>query len=169
MKLNKIQALVLTLGVALSSGAMFAGKAGAAPAATSTATFTGTVAPSCTVTTPFAASTGYLIAGLIGPSGGPTEIEATSDAVFNCNSDTLSITAVGTPVPPTAPTNATSIEGTHAFTYELDNALISLPQTAAASDTSGNASITVRSTWTGGEDLLSGTYGATSVVTVTAN
>lgn len=173
MKLNKIQALVLTLGVALSSGAMFTGKANAAPAASSTASFSGTVAPSCTTTTEFTVPGGYasISGALPGPSGGPTAITLTSNAaIFDCNSNTLNISAVETATPPLV-TSAIDIVGTHAFAYKLNTAALTLlgGSATANADTNGDASITVQSTWTGGEDLLSGPYSATSIVTVTAN
>lgn len=168
MKLNKIQALVLTLGVVLSSGTMFAGKADAAPAASSTASFSGTVLPSCTLQTPFTASD-YNVSGTDGPSGGPTSISATSNAaVFDCNSNTLNITVVNSATPPT-PTNASNLVGVNAFTYTLNTNAITLPNATAPADANGDAAITVTSTWTGGEDLLDGTYTASSIVTVTAN
>ena len=168
MKLNKIQALVLTLGVALSSGAMFAGKAGAAPAASSTASFSGIVAPSCTLATPFVASV-YDVSGIDGTSGGPTSITQTSaPAMFDCNSDTLNISAVESTTAP-IPTNALALAGVHVFAYTLNANTLNLPNATAPADTNGDALITVKSTWTGGEDLLDGNYVASSVVTVTAN
>ena len=167
MKLNKIQALVLTLGVALSSGAMFTGKANAAPAASSTASFSGTVAPSCTTTTEFAAST--YVNGAPGPSGGPADMSVTSNAaMFDCNSNDFNITVVETATAPT-PTHASALVGVHAFAYTLNAAVLLPPNATAPADANGDASITVQSTWTGGEDLLDGNYIASSVVTVTAN
>jgi hypothetical protein len=168
MKLNKIQALVLTLGVALSSGAMFTGKANAAPAASSTASFSGPVAPSCTVETAFVDSE-YDVSGTDGPSGGPTSITKTSDpAMFDCNSDTLNISVDESATAPTA-TNANALIGVHLFTYKLNTVAFDLPNPTAPADPNGDASITVTSTWTGGEDLLEGDYVASSKVTVTAN
>jgi hypothetical protein len=147
---------------------MFTGKANAAPADSSTASFSGTVAPSCTVETAFVDSE-YDVSGTDGPSGGPTSITQTSaPAMFDCNSDTLNISAVESTTAPT-PTNALDLAGVHAFAYTLNADPLLLPNATAPADANGDASITVTSTWTGGEDLLEGDYVASSVVTVTAN
>jgi hypothetical protein len=167
MKLNKIQALVLTLGVALSSGAMFAGKAYAAPTATSTASFSGTVVPSVVVTTPFApAAQNYTqVEGIVGLSGGTQSLTANSSAAFyNTNSDTADISISGSTTKP-IPLNATALRGVHTLTVNYAGAAPGTLEitTAAASETtpiaptpisdvaldaSGNLTITVTSAWT---------------------
>lgn len=168
MKLNKIQALVLTLGLALSSGAMFAGKTYAAPNDTATADFSGTVNPSCTVTTDFNNGTEYASTGT-GTSLGDSGIAATSTvAVFDCNSDSLNIEVQETTGAPAAG-NATALVGQHAFTYTVNDNDANLPDANYPSNENGDANIAVTSTWVGGEDLLAGDYSASVVVTVTAN
>lgn len=179
MKFNRIQALVLTLGVALSSGVMFAGKANAAPTATvgSTATFTGNVGASCTVPALFPTGAGYVTL-VSGPSGGAKQIQASSGtALFNCNSNTVAIAASAVTATPSysgaAPTNALNLTATHVasvFDVTHASAPLSLPAGSVAADPDGNISLQAVSTWTGaGEDLLDGTYTASITIDVTAN
>jgi len=168
MKLNRINALALTLGVALASGALFAGKADAAPNATSGITFGSTVAPSVTLTSPFGKSLPYLD-GPLGPSGGPKSISSSDSATFDTNSDTVGVTSTLALTQPPTPVNATALVGVHSTTYSANGGtpVVGLANTTLPTNTDGDITITLTSTWTGGEDLLSGPYSAAYVVTVT--
>jgi len=193
MKLNKIQALVLTLGVVLSSGAMFAGKAGAAPTASSTATFNGTVVPSVIITTLFTTPVNYTQNGT-GPSGGTVSLTATTNAAFiNTNADLADIAITGTTTRP-VPTNATDLRADHfiSFTYNGPAGTTTTPvQTTSGItpggtitqalnntplDLSGNLTLTVTSSWSiptpaGDNELFANSatnnYSATVTATVT--
>jgi len=165
----------------------------AAPNATSTANFSGTVAGSCTVTTPFPARTYTQTAG--GPAGGRTRIgPSSSGADFNCNSDNISLTAVITNLTSPQFTNATNLDlrptgvgigsvhklsineevaGTDYLTEtEINTAgtVVFNGVSSSPTDGSGNTRIIVRSLFDisgGAEDLAAGAYSVSVLVTVT--
>ncbi|MBO1050119.1 MAG: hypothetical protein HEQ10_21545 [Dolichospermum sp. DEX182a] len=177
-------ASLLTGSVIASTVSIFADKANAATTtAESTTGFTGTIDPSCAVATPFTSSTSnaYTATGYAGSgTGGVSKLETSDTASFNCNSDTVNVSAVVTATPPTAPTNATSLAGVHTTTLSSDTANTNATGTGSTTvaptnwktTTQGNIDITVKSTWnptTGGQELLDGNYTAVAVVTVTPN
>ncbi|MTJ14331.1 hypothetical protein FJR11_17450 [Anabaena sp. UHCC 0187] len=184
LKLNKVTTLIAICGVIASTGSIFAGKANATPTtANSTAGFTGTVDPSCAVATAFTSATAnaYTKTAYAGSgAGGTLQLSASDTAAFNCNSDTVGVSAVVTATPPTAPTNATLLAGVHTTTLSSDTAntaatgtgTTTVAPTGWKTDTQGNIAITVQSTWdptATGQELLDGTYTAVAVVTVTPN
>ena len=176
-------ASLLTGSVIASTVSIFADKANAAPTtAESTTGFTGTIDPSCAVATGFTSSTNaydktaYSSSG----TGGVSMLEKTDQASFNCNSDTVNVSAVVTATPPTAPSNATSLAGVHTTTLSSDTANTNATGTGSTTvattnwktTNQGNIGITVKSTWnpaTDGQELLDGIYTAVAVVTVTPN
>jgi hypothetical protein len=172
MKFSKIAALIATSLIVSAGSTMFAGKANAAAGADSTATFGAAVAPSCTVGTAYATFSGteYAQTGAAGPSGGSVAITANKTAAFDCNSNTVNITTTPTLTQPT-PGSATAIIGNHNYTVTVNGTLQTLTggnASGVATDVNGDVSVQVGSTWTGGEDLLSGTYRADVALTVTA-
>jgi hypothetical protein len=188
MKLNKIQALVLTLGVALSSGAMFTGKANAQ--AISTASFTGNVAQAAAIATGGAfTAADYLPTVLPGASGGPTSFSAviTGTNFFDTNGDTASASLSVITTRP-IPANATALVAQHSLVYQTigtTTSAASAPQqttsgttlatepavdilvAAFPTDVNGDVGFILTSSWAGGEDLFVGAYTADVVVTVT--
>ena len=178
-------ASLLTGSVIASTVSIFADKANAAPiTAESTTGFTGTIDPSCAVATGFTSSTNaydktaYSSSG----TGGVSKLEKTDQASFNCNSDTVNVSAAVTTNQPTNPTNATLLQGVHTTTLTNQNTTptaqtangigATVAATSWRTDTQGNIGITVKSTWdptTGGQELLDGTYTANAIVTVTPN
>ncbi|ALB42537.1 hypothetical protein AA650_20620 [Anabaena sp. WA102] len=177
-------ASLLTGSVIASTVSIFADKANAATTtAESTTGFTGTIDPSCAVATGFTSSTSnaYTATGYAGSgTGGVQKLETSDTASFNCNSDTVNVSAVVTATPPTAPSNATSLAGVHTTTLSSDPANANATGTGSTTvaptnwktNAQGNIGITVRSTWnpaTGGQELLDGTYTAVAIVTVTPN
>ena len=177
-------ASLLTGSVIASTGSIFADKANAAATtASSTTGFTGTIDPSCAVSAGFNSSTSNAYAKTTYSSsgdGGVSKLETSDTAQFNCNSDTVNVSAVVTATPPTAPSNATSLAGVHTTTLSSDTANADATGTGSTTvaptnwktNLQGNIGITVKSTWnpaTGGQELLDGTYTATAVVTVTPN
>jgi hypothetical protein len=158
---------------------IFTEKANAGATATSTVTFNATVVPSCAVTTPFSsvpAAGNYVQTGT-GAAGGKTQLSRSKTAQFDCNSDTVAVSAVVTLTQPNV-VNATAIVGTHKVTIDdsvfgdvaiLQNGAGTFTSTART-DTSGDIGFVVTSTWTStGEDLLTGNYVANIAVSVTAN
>lgn len=156
--------------------------------ANSTAGFTGTIDPSCAVKVDFpnAASSklGYTKSAYAGSGAGSVlKLSANQNATFDCNSDTVNVSADVTLTQPTAPANATAIVGVHTTT--ISNANTGATDTANANgagnalvtgsnwitDPNGNIVINVASEWnpTIGEELLDGTYTAVVKVTVTPN
>lgn len=176
-------ASLLTGSVIASTGSIFADKANATPTtASSTTGFTGNIAPSCTVSTGFASTpNAYTETNYVG-SGGASQLETSDEAEFNCNSDTVNVSAAVTTTQPTNPTNATAIVGVHTTTLTNQNATPSI-QTATGTgatvtgnswrtDTQGNIGIELTSTWdpaASGQELLTGTYTANATLTVTPN
>lgn len=176
MKLSKTARLILVCGLLASTTAIFTEKANAAPLANSTSAFNGTVIPSCTTTTPFTPTRTYSN-GVLGPSGGvKTLTRASSIAIFDCNSDTVTLGAIVSVTQPPAPGNATAIAGIHQATVTVDpggetlaGATGNLGTRTAITDENGDVTAQVISLWTGGEDLLDGNYTASIVVSITAN
>ena len=176
MKFSKITKLILVCGLLASTTAIFTEKAHAAPTASSTATFSGFVAPSCAVTTPFGGSVTYTSGSILGPSGGVKTLSATSStAVFNCNSNTVTVGAIVSVTQPSA-TNATALVGVHTATiFVFPSVTILTGQTGnigtATAPTGANGNVTARvvSSWAGGEDLLDGGYASSITVSITAN
>lgn len=187
MKLNRINALLLTLGVALTSAAIFADKSYANHVATSTANFNGAVPLAAAVTGGgFGGAVTYTPAVVAGASGGPTTFSATvtSGQFFDTNSDLTGVAfSVVTSRP--IPTNATSLLANHRLTYSVTGAATSAPVTVLtttnglaaetfpiassnyAVDPNGDIGISLTSAWSGGEDLFTGTYTAAVTATVT--
>lgn len=191
MKLNRIQAFVLTLGVALTSGAMFAGKADA-QTATSTANFNGNVAPSAAINSGgFGAPVTYTPTVVPGASGGPTSLSATivSGPIFDTNADRMDYNIGITTVRP-VPANATNLLAQHNFIlfivgngsmgpYNFQTTsgtgsgapttqTLTLVGGGFPSDVNGDNGLIITSRWSGGEDLFKGAYSAAVAVTVTA-
>ncbi|MBO1064463.1 MULTISPECIES: hypothetical protein [Nostocales] len=178
-------ASLLTGSVIASTGSIFADKANAVTpiTASSTTGFTGTIDPSCAVATGFASSTSNAYAKTTYSSsgaGGVLRLETSDTAQFNCNSDTVNVSAAVTATPPTAPVNATSLAGVHTTTLSSDTANANATGTGSTTvaptnwktNLQGNIGITVRSTWNptvDGQELLDGTYTAVAIVTVTPN
>ena len=173
-------ASLLTGSVIASTGSIFADKANATPTtASSTAGFTGTIDPSCTVSTGFASTpNAYIETNYVG-SGGASKLETSDNAQFNCNSDTVNVSAAVTTTQPTNPTNATAIVGVHTTTLTNENATAqtangtgaTVTATSWRTDTQGNIEIELKSTWdpASGQELLTGTYTANATLTVTPN
>jgi hypothetical protein len=90
-------ASLLTGSVIASTVSIFADKANAAPTtAESTTGFTGTIDPSCTVSTSFVSTANAYSETNYNGSGGASKLEASDNAAFNCNSDTVNVTAAVT-------------------------------------------------------------------------
>lgn len=175
MEFTKAAKLVLVCGLLASTTAIFTEKAYAGATATSTATFSGTVIPSCTTTTQFTGTRTYTN-GTLGPSGGVKFLtRASSIAAFDCNSDTVTVGAIVSLIQPSA-ANATAIVGRHQASVAVDpggeglnGATGNLGTVNAVTDENGDVTVQVTSRWDGGEDLLEGFYQATFVVSITAN
>jgi hypothetical protein len=168
MKFNKISALVATALISSAGFTMSAGKANAGASASSTATFNGNVALSCTVSSSFQASKPYTPV-TVGSSGEASSVQAEDSAAFDCNSDTVEI-AVTPQISKPVPVNATSIVGTHSFVVTGNGTALPNNTGTANANTNvdGDINLVVKSTWTGGEDLFAGNYSAIFPVTVTA-
>ncbi len=175
-------ASLLTGSVIASTGSIFADKANASSTVNSSTGFTANIAPSCTVSTAFASNSNTYAKTDYVSSGGTLKLEASDNAQFNCNSDTVNVSAAVTTTQPTNPTNATAIVGVHTTTLTNQNATPTA-QTANGTgatvtanswrtDTQGNIGIELKSTWdpaTNGQELLTGTYTANATLTVTPN
>ncbi|TYQ30937.1 hypothetical protein [Pseudanabaena sp. UWO310] len=185
---NAFRRILIASGFAIATSFMAALSASAAPTtASSTTYFTGTVDPSCAVSTDFTGNTSgtantYTKTAYAGSgAGGVLQLQASDTVAFNCNSDTVGVSAVVVTTPPTAPVNATLLAGVHTalVTSTVDgtqNTTQTGNGTATGSawktDTQGNIGATVQSTWNptaGGQELLDGTYLANVAVTVTPN
>ncbi|AFW96002.1 hypothetical protein FJR06_07615 [Dolichospermum sp. UHCC 0352] len=177
-------ASLLTGSVIASTGSIFADKANAVTpiSASSTTGFTGTIDPSCAVSAGFNSSTSNAYAKTTYSSsgaGGVLRLETSDTAQFNCNSDTVNVSAVVTATPPTAPVNATALAGVHTTTLSstgntdaTGTGSTTVAPTNWKTNLQGNIGITVKSTWNptvDGQELLDGTYTAVAVVTVTPN
>ena len=173
-------ASLLTGGVIASTSSIFAGKANANPVG-----FGGNVDPSCAVTTNFTSTTNAYDKTVYAGSGGVSKLEKSDQASFNCNLDQLEITADVTVTRPTAPTQATLLQGVHTTTLSSNTANTAMFSVLPVSSNSGgfgaiwnpnpggDITITVKSTWkptksgsTTGQELLDGNYTAVVVITL---
>jgi hypothetical protein len=187
---NSIRRILVASGLTVATSFMTAFSASAGTittAANSTPYFAGTVDPSCAVASNFFGnSTGnantYTKTAFIGSgAGGVSQLQASDTANFNCNSDTVGVSAVVTTTTPTAPVNATALAGAHTVvvTSLVDNTQTATKTgngtatgTAWKTTIQGNIGVSVQSTWapqSPGEELLDGTYLANVAVTVTPN
>jgi hypothetical protein len=177
MKLSKITKLTLLCGLLASTTVIFAKEVHAGTTASATATFSGTVLPSCTVTTSFGGLVTYTNGAILGLSGGVKTLAGQSSlAAFNCNSDTVTVGAIVSVTQPPIPLNATAIKGVHTATIIVTPSFTlltgqtgDLGTVSAPTDVNGNVSARVISSWVGGEDLLDGGYTASIAVNITAN
>ena len=183
---NSIRRILVASGLTVATSFMTVLSA-SATGADSTGKFSGSVDPSCAVAVDFPnnatapkaySKTAYSGSG----AGGVQMLGSSQDAEFNCNSDTVDVSATVSVTKPAAPTNATALDATHTAT--LTNVTIigesdqqanqtSLTGDSWGTDGQGNIQIRIVSEWStssgGGEELLSGAYSATFVVTVTPN
>ena len=153
----------------------------------STGRFSGSIDPSCAVAVDFPdnatpktySQTAYSGSG----AGGVSQLTSSQEAEFNCNSDTVDVSATVSVTKPAAPTNAAALAATHTATLssitvggesDVQTNPTSLTGASWKTDTQGNIKIGIQSTWQknttlDGEELLNGSYSATFVVTVTPN
>jgi hypothetical protein len=153
--------------------------AAAIETASSTTSFTGTIDPSCAVSSGFIGGISYVPTDYTDSGKGASKLETMDMVSFNCNSDTVNVSAAVTTTTPTPPSNATSLVGSH--TASVTNTVNTGQNTYQAgdgtatgtgwhTDTEGNIQLAVVSTWTSnGEELLAGGYEANVQVTVTPN
>ncbi len=191
MLYNSIRRILVASGLTVATSFMTAFSASASTTANSTTYFTGTVQPSCSVSANFTGNTSggantytktdYGASG----AGGVSKLETSDNVSFNCNSDTVNVSAVVVTTPPPVPANATLLAGVH--TALLTNGVdvgqtITQNGNGVGSDTGwktdnqGNIGVTVKSTWNPttvlgvpGQELLAGGYNANVQVTVTPN
>jgi hypothetical protein len=178
MKIKRLTATTLACGLFYAGFTIFTEKANAGATASSTATFNAKVLPSCAVTKQFNSTSGnYTQTVTPAAAGGAKRLTRTKTANFDCNSDTVGVSATVILTPP-IPVNATSIIGTHQVDIsDQTNGDLSINQDGdgtfpgtATTDPDGDIIVVVKSTWTStGEDLLSGAYAASVAVSVTAN
>ena len=186
---NSIRRILVASGLTVATSFMTVLSASATTTgANSTGKFSESVDPSCAVAVDFpdnaTAPKAYTKTAYSGSGAGGVRILTSSqEAEFNCNSDTVDVSATVSVTKPAAPTNATALAATHTAT--LTNVTIigetaqqtdptSLTGASWGTDTQGNIKIGIQSVWaanstSSGEELLSGAYSATFVVTVTPN
>lgn len=185
---TSLRRILIASGFTIATSFMTVLSASALPVtANSTTYFTGTIDPSCAVATAFTgnavgAANAYTATPYTGSgTGGVSKLETSDTVAFNCNSDTVGVSALVVTTPPTAPVNATLLAGVHTA---LVTSTIDATQTATLdgdgtatgtawkTSNQGNISATVKSTWNPtatGEELLGGNYLANVAVTVTPN
>ncbi len=185
MKLNKIATLIAVCTVIASTGSIFAGKANASGVG-GTAYFSGDIAASCGVTVDFTSTSGTpntYDKTSYASSGGTSKLDKSENTTINCNSDTVDVTATVIATPPTAPANATLLEGVHTATITGGNDATNDTMNGDGSttlnsaspwktDNQGNIVISVKSTWnpsSGGQELFEGNYLANVALSVTPN
>ena len=156
--------------------------------ANSTGKFAGSIDPSCAVIANFPenaiAPKAYTKTAYSGSGdGGVSQLTSSQEAEFNCNSDTIDVSATVSVTKPANPSNATALAAEHQATLssmagggESDSQPNPTSLTGASwkTDSQGNIKIGIQSTWQkntnlDGEELLNGPYSATFVVTVTPN
>ncbi|MBO1050122.1 MAG: hypothetical protein HEQ10_21560 [Dolichospermum sp. DEX182a] len=174
-------ASLLTGGVIASTSSIFAGKANANPVG-----FGGNVDPSCAVVTNFTSTANAYTKTVYTGSGGVSKLEKSDQASFNCNVDKIDVTAEVDVIRPTAPTQATRLQGVHTTTLSSNtgnSGVFSVLPVSLNSGTfgvagwnpsnTGDITITVKSTWNPtkilnitGQELLDGDYTADVVITL---
>lgn len=169
-------------GVIASTSSIFAGKANA-----ESTSFGANVDPSCSVTTDFTSTTNAYTKTVYTGSGGVSKLEKSDQASFNCNVDKIDVAAEVNVTRPTAPTQATRLQGVHTttlssntsnpnvfsvFPVSLDSGYLGVSGWNPSN--TGDITITVKSTWNPtkiqnitGQELLDGDYTANVVITVT--
>lgn len=167
----------------------------ALPSANTTANFSGNVPGSCSTQTPFLPNPKPYSRTGTGPSGGRKVLSANVSALFNCNTDTVNVSANVTTLASPQFTNATnldlksnssSIGSDHTVSIAViggptltsgatvnTTGVIPLDDTVSETDTNGNVNINLVSTFTsnlanGGEELAAGNYNAQILITVAA-